>query len=135
MRTVIKDIVFEAKHGRMLVCGEANGQSLSFIGGEAYEDEIGFDAAYRVIYDTFGIQADDIILKPLCTVTDRLTDTATDVWFGVLECDYGIAVSDSVPVWLSSDEEISHSRFNEGYLAAYIADMARKYAFSEENDR
>lgn len=99
---------------------------MSLIGGKKHSRELAYDAAYRLLYELCGISADDIILKPLCTVIDRQNESSLDAWFGALTGDVGIVCTEVTPVWYDLAQDISSQSFDGDGMAEYMIKKARE---------
>ncbi len=99
---------------------------MSLIGGKKHFGELAYDAAYRLLYELCGISADDIILKPLCTVIDRQSESSIDAWFGALSGDVGIVCTELTPVWYDITQDISSQSFDGDGIAEYMIKKARE---------
>lgn len=126
MRTVINIVVFDKELKHVLTCKDPVDKKIMPVAGDIYDDEIAYDAAYRVIYESCGIPADEIILNSLCSLTDRLNDITTEAWYGILNDDYGIACGDNIPFWYDLQDGIDMPCFDGDENAKYIYSLAKK---------
>ena len=126
MHNIVYTVVFDRYAEHMPVCRNAASGKLSFIGGQFKDDELAYDAAYRILYETCGITDDDVILKPLFRISSKQTGDCIDVWFGRLHDDIGIVCANTELVWYSLNNDISTKAFDGDGLAEYIINCARK---------
>lgn len=123
MLDAVNIAVFDSTLCHLLVF-KSDALKMSLIGGKKHFGELAYDAAYRLLYELCGISANDIILKPLCTVVDRQNESSLDVWFGALTGDVGIVCTEITPVWYDLSQDLSSQSFDGDGMAEYMIKKA-----------
>lgn len=126
MHVIINVVVFDKQLKHILTCKDPVDKKIMPVAGDLIDDEILYDAAYRVIYESCGIPADEIILNPLCSLTDRHDGITTEAWYGILSDDYGIACGDNIPFWYDIQSDADMRYFDDDEKIKYIFYLAKK---------
>jgi len=123
LKEYISLLIYSFDKNHFLAC---TGDKLSLPTVACAEDEIAFDAAYRALDEKLGIEDSVILLQPLASYSDKTTDTYNEVWYGVLESDYGIP-NDNEFVWYDISKDISSNVFDGDGVIQYVITLSKRF--------
>ena len=106
-------IVYEKNENDILFCKRLSDPYkglFNLVGGKIESGEVGFVAAYRVLFEETGITSDDISLSHMMDFTYYNQDCFVEIYVGKLE-DHVILKEEKHPlVWISKEENFFDSK-------------------------
>lgn len=104
----------------------------NFVGGKIEENEDGFDAAYRELYEETGITKNDVKLYHLMDFTYHLQDFYMEVYVGKLNRVVEVSGEENELFWIDSDVDFSDTTLFAGVgNINHIINILKKYGEPE----
>ncbi len=131
MRGVNLIVVFNKETDKVLMCKRRKDpyQGLyNFVGGKIEENENGFSAAYRELYEETGITENEIRLYHLMDFTYHLQDFYMEVYVGKLNCHVEVSGEENELCWKYVNENFGDATLFAGMgNIAHIINILNNY--------
>lgn len=131
-------VIFDAEAKNILFCYRVTPpykDRLNFVGGKIEEQEDGFQAAYRELYEETGITQKDVTLYHLMDFTYHVHDFYMEVYVGRLQKKTVNLVAEKHPLrWISREENFYDTdRFAGDGNIGHIVRVAKQYGYGIED--
>ena len=120
--------VYDESAEKLLMCRRKKepykGMS-NLVGGKIEENEDGFDAAYRELWEETAITKDDIVLHHLMDFTYHLSDCYVEVYVGKLKGPVAVSGDENELYWTTLDKnffdmDLYAGEGNIGHILAQV---------------